>query len=207
MLASLSAEGSHMDISQTWPSDDWFELLAAGDAETVEQFWNDFGEPLRRVAERQLSKSLAKRVDPEDIVQSACRTFFRRAQEGQFDCTNQDDLWRLMLTITLNKARMQARYHARAKRAMSAENSLDDVPEISPHHVEDAIEAVDFADLLETIFQHLDSESHQVLERLLADESQSEIASALGCSERTVRRIKSRIRDGLTLELKSQLEN
>jgi RNA polymerase sigma factor (sigma-70 family) len=194
-----------MNDSKPWPSDDWFERLAAGDPDVVGEFWEAFGEPLRRVAERQISSALARRLDPEDIVQSACRTFFRRAQRGEFECSDSDDLWRLMLTITLNKARMQARFQGRKRRAMNAEQPIDAVAEPAASQIEEGIAAVDFSDFFEALLRHLDDESREILQRLLDGQSQKEIAQALTCSERTVRRIKTRLRGDLETVLREQL--
>jgi RNA polymerase sigma factor (sigma-70 family) len=194
-----------MDDRKAWPSDDWFALLSRGDPDVVSEFWAIFGEPLRRVAERQISAALARRIDPDDIVQSACRTFFRRAKQGEFDCSDTDDLWRLMLTITLNKARMQARFQSRKRRQMSAERPLDAVADPAAEQFEQAIAAVDLADFLEMVFRQLDDESRDILQRSLDGQTQKEIAAALGCSERTVRRIKSRTREDLEAVLKEQL--
>ena len=196
-----------MNDDKPWPSDDWFELLAQGEPEVVTEFWETFGEPLRRVAKRQISSSLAQRVDADDIVQSACRTFFRRAGQGEFECAGTDDLWRLMLTITLNKARMQARFHGRQRRGMNAERPLDAIPAVAAGGYDDAIEAVDFTDFLETVFEQLDDESRDILNRLLDGQAQDEIAVALGCSERTVRRMKIRIRERLETMLRDQLDS
>lgn len=194
-----------MNESLAWPSDDWFESLAAGDPDVESEFWQSYGEPLRRVAQRQISQSLGKRVDPEDIVQSACRTFFRRVRQGEFQCEDSGDLWRLMLTITLNKARMQARYHTRARRSMDREQALPQEANVANPNVEDSIAAIDFADFLDSIFRHLDTEQAEILRRLLDEQTQDEIAEAIGCSGRTVRRMKERIRESLHDILKQEL--
>lgn len=193
-----------MNDHKSWPSDDWFARLAKGEPDVVAEFWETFGEPLRRVADRQISRSLGQRVDADDIVQSACRTFFRRAGKGEFECADSGDLWRLMLTITLNKARAQARFHGRQRRGMKSEQPLDVTPTVAGR-VEDAIEKVDFADFMESVLARLDEESAAILERLLEGQSQGEIAAALHCSERTVRRMKNRIRDSLESMLHDQL--
>lgn len=192
-----------MSQFEAWPNDDWFQRLAQGESEAVAEFWETFGEPLRRVAQRQISSSLAQRVDPEDIVQSACRTFFRRAGQGEFDCRHHDDLWRLMLTITLNKARMQARHHARARRNINAQRPLDAEPMVNRY--ENAIEEIDFSDFLNNIFERLDEENSDILQRLLEGQTQEQIAVERGCSERTVRRMKSRIRESLEFLLGESL--
>ena len=191
--------------ADSWPTDDWFESLAQGDPDVEAEFWQKYGEPLQRVAQRQISQSLGKRVDAEDIVQSACRTFFRRVRQGEFQCEDSGDLWRLMLTITLNKARMQARFHSRGRRAMNREQVLGANDSAMSGGVEEAIEAVDFADFLESIFNQLDHEQGEILRRLLDEQTQEEIAKAVGCSDRTVRRMKDRIRESLHDILQSQL--
>ena len=45
-----------------------------------------YAERLRALAAAQRSPGLAARVDPEDIVQSVFRTFFRRAARGSTTC-------------------------------------------------------------------------------------------------------------------------
>lgn len=194
-----------MSDHKPWPSDDWFEQLANGDPDVVAEFWETFGEPLRRVADRQISRSLGQRVDADDIVQSACRTFFRRAGKGEFECADSGDLWRLMLTITLNKARGQARFHGRQRRGTGSEQPLDASPAVAVARIEDAIEQVDFADFMESVLEKLDNESGEILQRLLDGQGQGEIAESLGCSERTVRRMKTRIRENLESMLRDQL--
>lgn len=189
-----------------WPSDDWFASLAEGDPTSEEEFWKQYAAPLQRVAQRQISASLGKRVDAEDIVQSACRTFFRRVRQGEFQCDDASDLWRLMMTITLNKARMQARYHGRDRRSTAREQALPDESMVPAQTVEASIAAIDFDDFMQTIFARLDDEQGEILKRLLDEQTQDEIAAAVGCSGRTVRRMKDRIRESLKEILQQQLE-
>ena len=68
------------------------------------------------LAAAQASPDLKQRVDPDDIVQSVFRTFFRRAAAGQYDVPAGDELWKLFLVIGLNKVRAVAAYHKAAKR-------------------------------------------------------------------------------------------
>ncbi len=176
---------------------DWLDNLAAGKPDAVGEFWQRYGESLQRVAERQIASWLRQRVDPEDVVQSACRTFFRRAGEGDFALENRDDLWRLMLTITLNKVRMQARFHTRDRRNVSRERALPDAPALQPAEWDDAIEKIDMQDMLQVAFSEHDDERQRVLQLWLDGCTQREIAGEVGCSERTVRRIQERIRGDL----------
>lgn len=189
-----------------WPSEDWFESLAAGEPSIVAEFWSIYGGPLHDVANRQLSQQLKRRVDPEDVVQSACRTFFRRVQQGQFELAGRSDLWRLLLTITLNKARMQARYHGRECRDVAREHTLEDESADTGSAVVQALEEVDFADFIASILKRLDDEQGEILRRVLDGQTQNEIATSLRCSQRTVRRVQTRIRELLEGILQRELQ-
>lgn len=179
------------------PDEEWIKALAAGDAAAEEEFWRAYSEQLFRIADRQLSQQLKRRVDPEDVVQSACRTFFRRIRKGEFSLQNQNELWRLLLTITLNKARMQARFHGRDRRGLDREQAFGEEPIAKTSGIEDALSQIDFADLVESILKHLSPEQQDIFQRTIDGQTQDEIATAIGCSERTVRRMQIKIREHL----------
>src|SRR3954454_16489977 len=75
-----------------------------------------YAERLRALASRQSSPGMAARVDPEDIVQSVFRTFFRRAAAGQYDVPEGEEIWKLLLVIGLNKIRALGAHHRAARR-------------------------------------------------------------------------------------------
>ncbi len=186
------SETSNHDVTIAWLGE-----LADGKPSAVEEFWVNYGDSLQRVAERQIASWLRRRVDPEDVVQSACRTFFRRASEGSFSLESKDDLWKLLLTITLNKVRMQARFHSRNRRSISKEQAMPEEANLQPAEWDQAIEQVELDDMLDVAFTEKDQERRRVLEMWLEGRTQLEIAGILGCSERTVRRIQDRIRKDL----------
>lgn len=186
---------------------DWLGQLADGKPDAVEEFWNRYGESLQRVAERQIASWLRRRVDPEDVVQSACRTFFRRAGEGNFSLESKDDLWKLLLTITLNKVRMQARFHSRNRRSISKEQALPEEASLQPAEWDDAIEKIELEDMLQVVFPEEDDDRRRVLELWLEGSTQNEIAGQLQCSERTVRRMQDRIRTLLKQYLQKEEES
>jgi len=66
--------------------------LRSGEQEAIVTFWNRYGPMLERLADRNLAQGMRRRFGPEDIVQSACRTFFRRAQAGEFEIPSEDSL-------------------------------------------------------------------------------------------------------------------
>ena len=190
--------------------DQWDALIAglrAGDPRTVAAFAKRYGPLMERVAQRHVAPGLQHRFGAESVVQSACRTFLRRTHEGQFELADPDGLWRLLCAITLTKVREQARFHLREKRNVNAEvraasEGEDDAggPR-APEPVAQGLspdEAALFSEQLERVFAALgDGEERQIVELRLQDLTNREIADQLGCSERTVRRILTRLRGRL----------
>jgi RNA polymerase sigma-70 factor (ECF subfamily) len=195
-----------MDHDRQWR--DMLSGLRDGDAGVARAFWDQFGPVLHKIADKHLGERLRRRLGPEDVVQSVCRTFFRRAQGGQLELGDADSLWSLLCAITLNKIREKARFHGRQKRGFDQEvqaapaagdsmasgfQLFDKGP--SPD------QAAEFADQFEQILSLLDEEERQILDLKLQDHTHEEIAEKLGTSERTVRRIMKRIQSRLAREL------
>ena len=184
---------------------EWAQLIAglrSGDANTCTDFWNEYGRKLQAVAQHQLSERLQRRVGPDDVVQSACRTFFRRMSTGQFDLPDADSLWRLMCAITLTKARRAARDHSRKKRGVSSEQYLDassdnesgKTMELSGDE-QSPLDAALFADQIEQLIGVLSPMECEVLDLKLQEFTNAEIADRVRLSERSVRRQMEHIRE------------
>lgn len=178
----------------------WIDGLRHGQSRVLSDFWQHYGPMLERLADKNLGKGIRPRLGPEDVVQSVCRTFFRRAKEGQFELNDEDGLWRLLVAITLTKVREKTRYHMRAKRAMQNETPMggseEDGPPL-PAVGPSPEEAAEFSDLLEATLSGLDDEERQVVQLKLQDLTHDEVAERMGCSERTVRRILKKVQSRL----------
>jgi hypothetical protein len=61
----------------------WVKGFREGDPLVWQEFWEQYGPMLHQIAAKHMTDRLARRVGPEDVVQSACRTFFRRGRLGQ----------------------------------------------------------------------------------------------------------------------------
>lgn len=185
------------------PVDQWLQAVVEGDELAVAEFWQKYGERLNRLAESRLSSRLARRVGADDVVQSVCRTFFRRAREGQFDLADAEALWRLLCVITVTKCRMTARFHGRERRGLDREQPLDGKPGDSFSPCEAAAadlppdKAAEMDDELARLLGVLDPEEQQLVDLKLQEHTNEEIAKQLGCSERTVRRVLKRVQGRL----------
>ena len=77
---------------------------------------------LTSLASSRLSRKLARRVDAEDVVLSAWRSFFVATGRDQVDVPNDDNLWPLLVTMTLRKLSRQAARHTADRRFPSRYN-------------------------------------------------------------------------------------
>lgn len=172
--------------------------LRQGEPEVARQFCAQYGAALHRLAEKHLPRPMQRRVGAEDIVQSVCRTFFRRAGDGEFQLDDSAGLWRLLCAITLTKVREQTRFHLRKKRGLDQEaaplpTSADSGFSFSPADPDPTpAELAEFTDQFQKLIAGLDEEERQVVDLKLQDCTNDEVAERMGCSERTVRRILKR---------------
>jgi RNA polymerase sigma factor (sigma-70 family) len=179
----------------------WREWLAAvrqRDPVAQQDFWKQYAGRLLRLADANLQQSLRRRVDAEDVVQSAFRTFLRRVEDGQFELGDDQQLWSLLCAITLNKVRMQARFHSRHRRELDREAQAAGGDTSSDHREPSPAEAAMLVDLVQQMLDDAeDPQERSVLRLKLKEHSNDEISEQLRCSERTVRRMMKRIRSRL----------
>lgn len=161
---------------------------------------------LTALARARLSRKLARRLDPEDVVMSAWRSFFAAA--GRFDVhvPEDDSLWPLLVTVTLRKLNRQAARHSAARRAVDSEMAANDESEWQDIVTRDPTpdEAALVTDEVERLMGQLSPQDRAILACRLQGEDQKAVASEIGCSERTVRRSLQHVRD---VFLKNQLDS
>jgi RNA polymerase sigma-70 factor, ECF subfamily len=172
---------------------DLVERWRQGDDEAADLLFSRYFERMMRVIGHQLAPSVGARVDPEDVAQSVFRTVFRRMQQGEFKFRNDSDLWKLLVTITLNKARSTNVRHRAARRDVTREQHLGELPldEGLMQRLQDqpSISAViAFKETLALVLGKLTDDERTMIELRLEGYSQEEIASKLGMSSRNVRR-------------------
>jgi RNA polymerase sigma-70 factor, ECF subfamily len=140
------------------------------------------------VVKARTSAALASRLDAEDIVQSVFRSFFRCAAGQVYQVPDGGDLWKLLLTIALNKVRAQGIFHHAAKRdvdltrSMSAEGS-DLALQAREDHGD-----VEMQVALDDAVSRLPEAQRAMVELRLAGHEVEEIARQVGRSKRTVER-------------------
>jgi len=172
-------------------SHDLFLRYQAGEDRAAAEIFDRYVRRLIELARQRISPRLAQRIDPEDVVQSAYRSFFIHARDGDFVLQRAGDLWRLLAGITLNKLHSQVERNTAARRDINrdAGNAADAKATIAAHNEPTPDEAAAVAEKLEQFMTCLSALERRVLELRLQGETVEHIAAAVERSQRTVRRL------------------
>jgi RNA polymerase sigma factor (sigma-70 family) len=166
--------------------------------------WRRYFHDLLELARTNLDGRIRRRADEEDVLQSMYKSFCLRQQRGEFDLAGRDELWKLLVTITLRKARNTAKAHRRDKRDIAREQTivdrgqagsagwlLEELDAAGPSPAEAAL----LNEALERRLEALgDSELRQIALWRLEGYTNREVADRLDCTERSVERRLERIR-------------
>ena len=77
--------------------------LRTGEDAAAREVFERFAGRLIAMARGRFNRLLARKVDPEDVVQSAFKSFFLRYRAGQFELGSWKEVWGLLTVITLRK--------------------------------------------------------------------------------------------------------
>jgi RNA polymerase sigma factor (sigma-70 family) len=185
----------------------WQQLLAGlrmGDSQSAREFWEKCGPVLNRLAHKHLPAWMRHRIEADDVVQSACRTFFRHLQAGSYQDAESQTLLALLCAITLNKVLHKTRFHLAGKRDVRRESATPfDKPDESglsflavDAHPTPA-EAAEFSDEYQSLFRSLDEDERRIMNLKLEGYSNSEVAATFHRTDRWVRRVLERLRSRL----------
>jgi DNA-directed RNA polymerase specialized sigma24 family protein len=173
------------------------------------EIWQRYFKALLALARKHLSQRIRRRADEEDVLQSMYKSFVARQQQGDSGrpaLADRDELWRLLVTITLRKARNLARYHTRERRDVGrelastaaagdeAESPVWDLEQMEAAALTPA-DGVALAEALERRLAALsDPTLREIALRKLEGYTNREIAAQRGCTERTIERKVERIK-------------
>jgi RNA polymerase sigma-70 factor (ECF subfamily) len=189
----------------TTANDSFHEFLTrlrARDGDAARELFRRFTGQLITLARRRLDGPLRHKVDSEDVVQSTYKSFFRRYDGGELEFANWNSLWGLLTLITLRKCADRVSYY-RAERRNAAREApappgSEGAPlcealgrEPTPH------EAAVLTETVERLLAGLDADERPIVELSLQGHSTREISEQLDVPERTVRRVRERVRHRL----------
>jgi RNA polymerase sigma-70 factor (ECF subfamily) len=158
-----------------------------------------FSRRLIGLARGHLGARLQHKVDPEDVVQSAYKSLLLRYGEGALAAEGWEGLWGLLTLITVRKCADRARFHQAERRDLRRE-APPPAAEESPLWREalgrepTPDQAVVLAETVEGLLGRLDADERAIIELSLQGFSTQEISQRTGRAERSVRRLRERVR-------------
>jgi RNA polymerase sigma-70 factor (ECF subfamily) len=176
------------------------QQLHAGDQQAATEIYVRYADKLLGVARRNTAEDLRTRFDPEDVVQSVFRTFFRRAAQGAYAVPAGDDLWKLFLVIALNKIRRLGEFHRANKRSVGQTSGLNE-PLVTDQGAgeEDSLRILHLT--IDEILAGSPPHVHQMVKLRIDGCEVAEIAERVGRSKRSVERVLQSFRETLARQL------
>ncbi len=168
----------------------------AGDGDAATALYTRYARQLLSLANRNAAEALGARVDPEDIVQSIFRTFFRRAAQGHYQIPDGEELWKLLLIIALNKVRSVAEHHRALKRSVAQTQSIGSFDTSESHDSSEMLRAT-----IEEILADLPEEHQSIVRDRIDGFEIAEIAERNLAARRSVERVLQGFRHRLRASL------
>jgi RNA polymerase sigma-70 factor (ECF subfamily) len=183
------------------------DLLArvrAGDQAAAAQVVDRYARRLVTLARARLDRRILRKEDPEDVLQSVFKSFFRRAGQGQFQLDSADDLWALLVSLTLHKCGHRADYFRAARRSIQREAQPQERATESATAPCEAlareptpVEAAILAETLERLLDGLEDHQKQIVQLSLEGAAPADIGPQVGVTQRTVQRVLKGVRERL----------
>lgn len=177
--------------------------LRHGDEDAARQTFQLYARRLIGLAHVHLDGRIRQKVDAEDVVQSVFKSFFVRLGQGRFELASWDNLWSLLVVITLRKCGHKARDLYRQRQDLRKEACLqlfDGDSDASWQAMAKGPSPSDAAILAETVEQilgGLKERERRIVELHLQGFEIAEIQAEVQRSEYTVRDVLSRVRKRL----------
>ncbi|MDZ4852536.1 MAG: sigma-70 family RNA polymerase sigma factor [Pirellulaceae bacterium] len=167
----------------------------AGDQDAATALYNRYQNRLLMLVSGHLSDKLRRRLDPDELVQSIMKSAFRVTSEQDIGCHDETGFWKWLVTVALNKTFKRIDRETASKRDPKRETGGDTV--LGERILRDPTpdDVVEVSELLEKILAKLTDVQGKILLGKLDGLSQSEIATQLGVSTKTIQRNGPAIRD------------
>lgn len=175
----------------------------SGDQAAATRLYLKYAHRLHGLAVAQTGQDLKTRIEPEDIVQSVFRTFFRRAKDGHYQVPDGEELWKLFLVIGLHKIRDAASYHRAEKRNVQKTLSLSDNDQDFAATAPDKLAENTLQIVIDELLQSLNSSQKEIIMLRLEGMTVDDIAESTQRSRRTVERTLQKFRELLQQQLEA----
>jgi RNA polymerase sigma-70 factor (ECF subfamily) len=175
-----------------------------GSEDSAALLYRRYAQRLHQLIKARFSRELARRLDPDDLVQSVFCTFFRKAGQGCYDVPAGEELWRLLLVIALNKVRAKAAFYQAAKRDVRLTARLENGEPVARPGAED-VAYTHLRLVVEETLQPLPPVYRDVVRLRIEGHEVAEIAAKTRRSKRTIERVLQGFREKLDAILRQDV--
>ena len=178
----------------------WITELKQGDESAAAELWRAYFRRLAGLARARLCDAPRRIADEEDVALSAFDSFCRGARAGRFPrLADRNDLWQILVLITVRKAIDLCNYERRQSRGMGKVQSLTELTQQGLERIGGDEPTAELAAQVAEEYQRLIEQlGNPTLQRIatwkVEGYTNDEIAARLGCVTTTVERKLSRIR-------------
>ena len=171
------------------PITQYLEQCKAGDPEGARKLWDLYFRRLVGLARRRLAGGPDGVADSEDVALSAICGFIRGAERGRFpEVNNREQLWKLLVTITVRKAIDAIRHEASLGKGHGEAQGDAVLVEMAGREPAPGFTAEAEEECRRLLDRLADPELRAIAVWKMEGYTSEEIAGRLGCTLRTVER-------------------
>ncbi len=170
----------------------WIADLKDGRETAAQGLWKHYFDRLVGLARTKLAVATRRSADEEDVALSAFKSLCLGAAKGRFDkLRDRDNLWPLLVVLTVRKAQDLVKHERRQKRggnhAASAPEREMEIESLLSREPTPELSAM-LAENCERLLEKLDPALRQIARMKLEGHANAEIAAQLACGLRTIER-------------------
>jgi len=169
-----------------------------GEEDAATELYLRYAARLQALARAQTSPALASRFDPEDVVQSVFRTFFRRASEGLYEVPPGEELWKLLLVLALNKIRELGTHHRAQKRDVTRTLGTEALQRTSAAQSDHEVSLQVLQMVIDELLAQFGESQQEIIRLRIEGYKVDDIADKTQRSKRTVERVLQEFRNQLS---------
>ena len=178
--------------------------LRRGEESAATALYLRYARRLLALTQARTSNELAAKEEADDIVQSVFKSFFRKASAGLYDVPEGEELWNLLLVITINKIRAKGNYHRAAKRDMRLAAGEQSLEAVASEHADNDTALTELRMVIDEILKGMPEKSVEIVELRIAGHEVNDIVARARRSKRTVERVLQDFRERLRQDRRGQ---
>lgn len=173
-------------------------MVRDGDEDAANILYDRYARRVLGLVEAKLGDRLRSTTEPEDIVQSVLKSFFRGVQSGHYDAPPGATMWNLLAVIAVNKLRGTANHMSAQRRDIDRQVALESVDD--GQVIDDS--SIEFFQIcVRETLQRLRPLDREIVSLRIQQHTVGEISEITGRTRRTVERSLQNSRKQLASQL------